>query len=84
MNEPMIRIQAIVGEKDRQLSAALAEVCNARAETAVRDARLAEAQQKIDALQKQVDDLLGQMADKTLDRTAKNKKGSANDQPRGH
>lgn len=84
MDERMIRISAIVGEKDRQLNAALAEICNQKAESAVRDARLLEAHQRIADLQKQNDDLHAQMADKVIDKTTKKQKGAANDKSSGH
>ncbi len=56
MDERLIRIQAVLIERTRQVSAALEDACNLRAEIAIRDARLAEAQKTIEALQKKVDD----------------------------
>lgn len=62
----IIKINAVLSEKDRQFNAAMAEVCNLKGEIAVRDARLAASLQANVDLQKKLDALHETVADKVI------------------
>ena len=66
MDERVIKVQAMFAEKDRQLNAALAEICNQKGEVAVRDAVIADLQGKLLTLAKDNERLHETAADKVI------------------